>query len=235
MTITDKLRKLNHGIEEKWFTIRKWAGQHLQFLRCFLFYILTELCWILLLIRIVKCKIPVALIAWQWTCQPLHWILYKNINTDVLIHKGILGERGSQCVSGTQRRAPSKSKTLNICLGISCYFQVHLLHTILQQVSHLLSWFKFFIHKSFTISWNEKSSSILLQEPSKQSSNTDSCGNLADSYRLCIYLWQFQRHVNISLWQNQHHMNLYLWRFQSYLYLFLTICLLKVFRTVSCD
>ena len=94
----------------------------------------TGLCWIFSLIRIVKCKIPVALIAWQWTCRPLHWILYKNINTDVLIHKGILGERGFQCVSGTQRRAPSKSKTLNICLGISFYFQVYLLHTILQQV-----------------------------------------------------------------------------------------------------
>ena len=159
----------------------------------------------------------------------------KNINTDLLIHKGILGERGSQCVSGTQRRAPSKTKTLNICLVISCYFQVHLLHTILQQVSHLLSWFKFLIHKSFTISWNEKSSSILLQEPSKQSSNTDSCGNLADSYWLCIYLWQFQRYVNLYLWQNQHNMNLYLWRFQRYLYLFVTIFLLKVFRTVSCD
>ena len=76
-----------------------------------------------------------------------------------------------------------------------------------------------------------KSSSILLQEPSKQSSNTDSCGNLADSYWLCIYLWQFQRHVNLY----QHNMNLYLWRFQRYLYLFVTIFLLKVFRTVSCD
>ena len=158
----------------------------------------------------------------------------KNINTELLIHKGILGERGSQCASGTQRRAPSKSKTLDICLVISFYFQVHLLHTILQQVSHLLSWLNFLIQLSFTISWDDKPGSILLQEPSKQSSNTDSCGNLADSYWLCIYLWQFQRHVKFTNLY-QHNMNLYLWRFQRYLYLFVTIFLLKVFRTVSCD
>ena len=111
---------------------------------------------------------------------------------------------------------------------------MHLLHTILQQVSHLLSWLNFLIQLSFTISWDEKPGSILLQEPSKQSSNTDSCGNLADSYWLCIYLWQFQRHVKFTNLY-QHNMNLYLWRFQRYLYLFVTIFLLKVFRTVSCD
>ena len=42
LTITDKLRNLNHDTEGQWLTIREWLGQYSQFLRCFFFKFLSS-------------------------------------------------------------------------------------------------------------------------------------------------------------------------------------------------